>query len=163
MKPVSNYSNLILLTMLPFVAGDLYFAYKDFSCTHQPIANTNIVFGLATWLKVSGYTNLAYVLFPLLSFFLASCAQSLLMLYLVFVAAYIFFRFAWLVVGSIMFWGYLWPQRLCSNALNTYMWINLVYSFFTLFILCYLHQQVAELRGAQNNYKRTHERTRLNV
>lgn len=62
-----------------------------------------------------------------------------------------------------MFWGYLWPQRMCSNALNTYMWINLVYSFFTLFILCYLQQQVAELRGAQGAYKRTHERTRLNL
>lgn len=155
MKPASNYSNLILLTMVPFIIGDLYFAYKDFSCTHQTIANTKIVFDLSTWLTVSGYTNLAFVLFPILGFFLASCAHSLLMIYIVFVAGYIFFRFAWLVVGAIMFWGYLWPNRFCSNALNTYMWINLIYSFFTLFILCYLQQQVAELRGAQSAYKKT--------
>lgn len=163
MRPNPNFSNLILLTMIPFIIGDLYFAYKDFSCTHQPIVNTKIVFELDTWLKISGYTNLAYVLFPLFGYFLPSCAPALLMVYLIFAALYVFFRFAWLVVGSVMFWGYLWPNRFCSNALNTYMWINLIYSFFTLFILCYLQQQVYELRDSQTTHKRTSERTRLNI
>lgn len=142
MRPTSNYSNLILLTMIPFIIGDLYFAYKDFSCTHDLISNTKISFDLSVWLKISGFTNLAFVLFPLMGLFLANCAPALLMIYLVFAALYVFFRFAWLVIGAVMFWGYLWPNRLCSNALHTYMWINLIYSFFTLFILCYLQQQV---------------------
>ena len=146
MKPTSNYSNLILLTMIPFIIGDIWFAYRDHSCAHQPITNTKIAFELDTWLKVSGYTNLVFVLFPVLSFFLTSCASGLLIAYLIFTALYVCFRFAWLVVGSVMYWGYLWPNRpMCSNALNTYMWINLIYSFFILFVLCYLQQQVFEL------------------
>lgn len=163
MKTTSNYSNLILLTMIPFIIGDLYFSYKDMSCTHNPITNAKISFNLDTWLKISGYTNLAFVLFPVVSFFLSACAPSLLIIYLILAGLYVFFRFAWLVVGAVMFWGFLWPNRLCSNALNTYMWINLIYSFFTLFILCYLQQQVYELRNSQTVYKRTNERTRLNI
>ena len=142
LRPSVSYVNLLFFTMLVFAIGDLYFAYTDLSCTHAWITNTKLGFGLGTWLKVSGYTNILFLLFPVLSFFLANCSQTLLLVYMVFAALYVFFRFIWLVIGAIMFWGYLSSTHLCSRGLHIYMWINLIYSFFILFFLCYNQQQV---------------------
>lgn len=128
--------------MLLFVLGDLYFGYRDQSCTSSGIINTKIGFGLGTWLKVSGYTSLLFLLFPILRYCLAFCAPPLLIVYMVFAAMYTFFRLVWLVIGAIMYWGYLWGSNLCSQGLGIYMWINLVYGFFILFYLCYHQQQV---------------------
>lgn len=140
MKSVPAYSNLILLTMIPLIIGDLYFAYKDYSCVHLPIENAHIGFDLSTWLKVSGWTSLAFIFLPIIGYFLASVTR-LLVGYLVFAVLYAFFRFAWLVIGAVMFWGYLWPNRLCADSLNTYMWVNLIYSFIICLLTCYLQQQ----------------------
>lgn len=139
MKSVPTYPNLILFTMVPLIIGDLYFAYKDYSCSHLPIENYHIGFDLSTWLKVSGWTNLAFVILPIVSYFLSGVPR-LLIGYLIFAILYVLFRFAWLVVGALMFWGYLWPNRLCADALNTYLWMNLIYSFIICLLACYLQQ-----------------------
>jgi hypothetical protein len=140
MKSVPAYSNLILLTMIPLIIGDLYFAYKDFSCVHIPIENAHIGFTLSTWLKVSGWTSLAFIALPIINYFLSNITR-LLIGYLVFAILYALFRFAWLVIGAVMFWGFLWPNRFCADALNTYMWVNLIYSFIICLLTCYLQQQ----------------------
>lgn len=128
--------------MIIFVIGDLYFAYNDYSCTNLWVTNTKIGFGLGTWLKVSGYTNLLFLIFPAIRYILAGCSTTLVLIYMVCISIYVFFRFIWLVIGGIMFWGYLWGLGLCSQRLNIYMWINLIYSFFLLFFLCHSQQQV---------------------
>ena len=141
-RPTITYSNLCFLTMLIFAIADLWFAYNDFSCTTSWIVNAKLGFGLGTWLKVSGYTNIIFLLFPLIGFFLGSLGRTLMMVYMVFAAFYVFFRFIWLVIGAIMFWGYLAGTGACSQALSTYMWINLIYSLFVLLAMCYNQQQV---------------------
>ena len=145
MKPTPVYSNLILLTMIPFIVGDLYFAYRDYSCSHLPIENTHIAIDLGAWLKVSGYTNLAYIILPILSYYLAGVPR-LLAGYLIFAVLYTLFRFAWLIVGSVMFWGYLWKWRMCADSLGTYMWVNLIYGMIMVLILCYLGQQTLTVK-----------------
>lgn len=140
MKSIPTYPNLILFTMIPLIVGDIYFGYKDFSCVHLPIENTHIGFNLSIWLKISGWTNLAFVILPIINYFLAS-APRFLTGYLVFGLLYALFRFAWLIVGGVMFWGYLWPNRLCAEALNTYVWVDLIYSFVICLMTCYLQQQ----------------------
>ena len=141
-RPAVQSSSLLFFTMLLFVAGDLYFAHTDNSCAHSSIVNTKIGFTLATWLKISGYTNLLFLLFPVVRYCIASCSPPLLVAYMVFAALYVFFRFIWLVLGGIMFWGHLWKSPLCSHHLSIYMWINLVYSSLILMFLCYNQQQV---------------------
>lgn len=141
-RPSITYSNICFFTMLIFAVADLYFAYNDYSCTNAWITNTKLGFGLGTWLKISGYTNLIFLLFPIIGFFLGSLGRTLMMVYMVFAALYVFFRFIWLVIGAIMFWGYLSATGMCSSGLHTYMWINLLYSFFVLLAMCYNQQQV---------------------
>lgn len=104
MKTVPTYPNLILFTMVPLIIGDFYFAYRDYSCAHLPIEKYKISFDLSVWLKVSGWTNLAFIILPIINYFLAGVPR-MLPGYLVFGVLYVLFRFAWLVVGAVMFWG----------------------------------------------------------
>ena len=140
-RPTITYSNLCFLTMLIFAIADLWFAYNDYSCTLL-IPNLKLGFGLGTWLKVSGYTNLIFLLVPIIGFFLGSLGRPLMIAYMVFALFYTFFRFVWVVIGAIIFWGYLSNPPLCTSSLHTYMWINLIYSIFVLLAMCYNHQQV---------------------
>jgi hypothetical protein len=141
-RPAFSLGNLYLYTILIFVIGDLYFAHNDHTCTNVWISNTNLGMRLGTWLKISGWTNFLFILFPIASICLAYCAPFLLIVYMVFATMYALFRFVWLVIGGIMFWGYLWGTGYCSTGISLYMWINLIYGFFILFYLCH-HQQTA--------------------
>lgn len=139
-RPAYDTSSLCFFTILLFVIGDLYFAYYDTTCTTSWVVKANVGFGLGTWLKVSGFTSLLFILFPIASCFLMYCIPPLLIVYMVFAAMYVFFRLIWLVIGGIIYWGYLWGSGTCAPQLSLYMWINLIYGFFVLFHLCY-HQQ----------------------
>jgi hypothetical protein len=127
--------------MLFFAIADLYFAYQAEPCTYAWISNTKLGFGLGTWLKVSGYTNLVFLLLPILSFFLPSLSNTISKIHQLLSVFYIFFRFIWVVLGAIIFWGHLSNTGMCSQLLNTYMWINLIYSFFIILTMCYNQQQ----------------------
>lgn len=137
---VISYSNICLLTAVIFTIADLYFAYTDFSCTHSWISYSKFGFGLGTWLKVSGFTSLFFLAAPILGLCFAR-SQAIINYIICFAALIIIFRFIWLIIGSIMFWGYLSGTGACSNALNTYMWINLLYSWGLLLISCLTQQQ----------------------
>lgn len=113
-RPAVTYSNFLLLAMLLFVIGDLYFASTDKSCIHSKIINTKVGFGLDSWLRISGYTGLIFLIFPLVSCYLVNLSPSLLLIYMVFSVLYVFFKFIWFVIGAFMFWGYLWGARTCS-------------------------------------------------
>ena len=40
-----------------------------------------------------------------------------------------FFRFAWLIVGAVLFWGYLSKKSICSPNIRSYMFANLIIGF----------------------------------
>jgi hypothetical protein len=42
------------------------------------------------------------------------------------------FRFAWLIVGAVLYWGYLNKHHYCSNAVRGYMFANLILGFILL-------------------------------
>ena len=133
------YSNYILLSLLPFIAFDLYYGYHEDTCIDFKIQNTNISFPLRTWLKVSGYTSLSAFILPLLTILLPYGA-FLELVYTLYYMLWLMFRFAWLVVGSIMFFGYLNKEHLCAKGFNTYMWINLIVGFIQVILLFYLYR-----------------------
>jgi hypothetical protein len=39
------------------------------------------------------------------------------------------FRIAWLIIGAVMFWGYLNRFPLCANPVRRFMWANLIVGF----------------------------------
>ena len=104
------------------------------------IQNTSISFNLQTWLLVDGYLMLALCAYLLLaaigSAISEGCGACLLVVYMVFSVLYGLFRMAWLIIGAVMFWGYLQPNNMCSGPLNSYMWALLIINFVGVGLQC---------------------------
>lgn len=123
---------------LPFIVCDLYYAYNDTICVALPILNPSVSFTLGTWLLVSGYLQLAMISMLFLIAIIACCSPKGLTLfigYLLLTIIVSLFNIAWLIVGAVMFWGYLYKQDLCSNsAVNSYMFARLILGFISVFV-----------------------------
>jgi hypothetical protein len=127
---------------LIFATLNLFFAYNDKSCVQQ----MTFPFSLQTWLLVDGYMELAVSceLFLIFVFkmLLLWCIkeEQLSKTFIKFMAIFsvvtavnymlgIMFRFAWMIIGAIIFWGQLNIQEQCSQSwrgISTYMWIYLI-------------------------------------
>jgi hypothetical protein len=46
-----------------------------------------------------------------------------------------YFKVAWLLVGSIMFWGYYYQSGLCGYNLSSYVWFKLIYEWILIVLL----------------------------
>ena len=79
-RPSFDIVSLLPLASLFFIIGDLYFAYNDHTCTRSWVVESNFGIGLGTWLKVSGYTSILFIVFTLVNVFLMFCAPILLIL-----------------------------------------------------------------------------------
>ena len=42
------------------------------------------------------------------------------------------FRFAWLIIGAVLYWGYLNKRHLCASNIRGYMFANLIIGFLLL-------------------------------
>ena len=123
----------ITIFMLPFIVCDLYFSYNNTSpCLDQAITNYSIGFTLRTWLMVEGWGNLVVVILFLIAA-LASCVSAdlggmLLICIICLLLFYSAFRFAWIIIGAVMFWGELLPGGQCDQTISDYMWALLIIS-----------------------------------
>jgi hypothetical protein len=127
----------ISILNLPFITCDLYYAYMDTSCSQMPITAYQINFTIGTWLLVSGYLSLAMSATLILISFLICCTEKAIgmfigYLYLVFL--YALFSLAWLVVGSVMFWGDLYPGGKCVGGINGYLFARLILGYVSIFV-----------------------------
>lgn len=123
----------VMIFTLPFIVCDLYFAYNDTStCMNSDILGFSISITLKTWLEVDGWTMFSMVLLMLTaalgSIISAEVGVALLLCTVCLWVIYNVFRFAWLIVGAVMFWGYLSPSATCSEQVNGYMWALLIIS-----------------------------------
>lgn len=147
-------ANYVLLSFIPFIIADLYYAYNEETCGLTPIANTSISFPIRTWLKVSGYTSLFLLALPIMSYLIPTCGPTMWAVYAIYLTLWAFFRLAWLIVGGVMFFGYLWPNHLCASGFSTYMWINLIVSLIQLILLGVLQRQVKAVMDQERTVQR---------
>ena len=112
----------LLIFILPFIVVDLYFGYSDQPCLTTNFDNPAVTIG--TWLRVSGYVQLGYLILMCSTFFANKDIGELLRKLM----KYIFGMFftAWTIVGSVIFWKYLEPNELCDNSLTKYLWARLI-------------------------------------
>lgn len=124
---------VLFLAAIPFGVCDLYYSYKDYSCVWIDIANTKLRFPLQTWLRVDGGVLLGMAVLILLFGIILCCnpsgGQGLFWCHNVLTFLFALFRLAWLIIGAIMFWGYLNKFPLCDTAIRRYMWANLIVGF----------------------------------
>ena len=86
---------------------------------------------------VNGYLALAMIATLMLIAIVICCSVKGILLFV----GYIFLTFltslfsiAWLIVGAIMFWGYLYPKNLCQSSVSGYMFARLILGFISVII-----------------------------
>lgn len=122
----------VVIVALPFIVCDLYFGYQQNFCTLIPANDAGISITLSTWLLVYGYFALTMLLLFLMACARVCCnleAAHLLIWYALLDQLASLFRFCWMIVGAIMFWGYLYPKNLCNDSTGGYMYTRLVLGF----------------------------------
>ena len=124
---------VLFLAAIPFGVCDLYYSFRDYSCVWIDIANSSIKFPLQLWLRVDGGVLLGMATLILLFGLVLYCnpvgCEGLFWFHNVLTFVFALFRVAWLVIGSIMFWGYLNRYNLCDAGIRRYMWANLIIGF----------------------------------
>ncbi len=120
---VSCVTVTVLMLITPFIICDLYFAYNNISCQHDP---NPIGFSLSTWLAVSGWSMVGFLGLFLLLLICLGCKPKGAIPVVVLQYGYSLFAFAWLIVGCVMFWRYLDPSGNCNHDVSNYMWARLI-------------------------------------
>lgn len=148
------WTHYVLLSFIPFLILDLTLSILPHKCSHTPIITSTLPFPLSTWLLISFLSNLPLVLFPLLLYWLRACANTLVVVAAFYALLWTFFRFAWLVIGAVMFFGFLWPNGKCDRLVELYMWVNLLVGVLQLVILMMLQGEIR----AEFDWVRTRQR-----
>lgn len=110
------------LFFLPFIVCDLYWGFPLIYNSSCQYSKTGFDLNLAQWLRVDGITMICMYVF----FVLCAVAPIHELIMILFSTLFQFFSFAWLIVGSVMFWRDLAPSTLCYTDLSNYMWARLI-------------------------------------
>jgi hypothetical protein len=107
---------------LPFIVCDIYWGFPHHDNTSCQYSKTGFDLNLAQWLRVDGISMICIYVF----FILCAVASIHELIVIVFSTLFQCFSFAWLIVGSVMFWRDLAPSNLCYTDLSSYMWARLI-------------------------------------
>lgn len=128
---------ILLLIAFPFIVCDFYYANKDYSCAWIDIRpHYSINFPLKTWLRTDGAMMITFIIIMIIIAVIICVSPDCQWLYPVHAIVggiLAVFRFAWLIVGAVLFWGYLTKNGgLCASNIRGYMFANLILGFLLL-------------------------------
>lgn len=147
---------ILFIVGIPFAVGDLYYAHRDFTCVWIPISNAHINFPLRRWLLADGGVLIALLVLLLIFGIVMCCCpigcECLWWFRNILGFLFAIWRLAWLIVGAVMFWGFLYKKNYCGVAVSRFMWANLIvgfiHSFFYFILPCFCQPAAAAVGGA---------------
>lgn len=117
--------------LIPFIVVDLDWAYNGDQgpCLDTVVSNVS----LRGWFVVDAATKIA--IYTALWFFSAlstelAARKMLLICQTTLLRFYYYFLLGWVILGSVIYWGNIYPVNECDSGLNAY--------FFALFIISYV-------------------------
>jgi hypothetical protein len=127
----------VIIFISPFVICDLVFGYKDDSCVDIYPENMGYI-NMKIYLLASGYFTLGILSSILINwYFVASSIIEDNIVFLGFLSVLLHlsqvFLVIWNILGAVIFWGTLNKQNLCSNNVNTYLFVSLIIKLFANF------------------------------
>ncbi len=131
------YTCLISLFLYgPFTVLNIYFSLTDTSCVLKGITNTN--YDLNSWLIGDGLAMFfsCFVLWIMMVYKKNFNKVSLFLKFINYMV--LLTNFSVSIYGSVLYWKYVYPLNLCSNAINIYLWIRLILSYFVIVIHYFL-------------------------
>lgn len=123
-------SLLVIIIMLPFIICDLYFGFTDNSCSReQP---NELAISIRLYLIVSGFVNISATIIILTglncvntekltnSGICTLCSGTIGLLVI------IIFNTIWNILGTVVFWKYIYGNGNCDKTFSTYVFISLI-------------------------------------
>lgn len=121
----------IICVQIPFMICDLYFGSSNQPCLDMYFSEIRLNF--RTWLIVSGFIHTfmvilwCMVLYKNVCMYFAQIFSKIAGIFLI----------SWIITGSIVFWKYLEPNKLCDNELTNFILVRIITGLFATFsIFC---------------------------
>lgn len=126
---------VLFLLSFPFIVCDFYYANRDYSCVWAPIERFNIKVPLQRWMRVDGAMMLVFIIIMLIisiTICMSPGCDWMYPVHAVIGGILAIFRFCWLIVGAVLFWGYLNKYHYCASNVRGFMFANLIIGFLLL-------------------------------
>lgn len=123
---------LLLLMIVPFpiIVCDMFYAYNDESCVNEYPKGLNM--NMKDYLLVCAYLSIIILTACLGILCIASKKNIDLIntfihvkLYWLFMIINVF-TLVWHIMGAVIFWGTLYPEKLCDNSPSSYFFASLI-------------------------------------
>ncbi len=123
---IITFLGLFLFINLPFFILDFYVAFTDTSCIQQKVPSMDFTF--KTWLIVSNCIQIGvFVLVTILSVLLFNKESAFEMCIYIISKILNVFHIAWVITGSVLFWGYM-DTGSCDSLPYNYIYARLIMS-----------------------------------
>ena len=140
------------LCLIPFVSASLSFVYDldDYACLNIPSNNLTLRY----WLAVDAYVKIAVYVSTWFFNAIASGLRARSMLIIcesTLLRFYYYFLLGWMVTGSVIYWGNIYPYNDCDSSLNAYLFALIIISYveiiLNVFVITCLRGQEDEEEG----------------
>lgn len=121
-------SIIILIICIPIIFCDIYYSLTDVSCVNERPSYLDI--SLKLYLLLSGIINLILIIIAItIIIFIKDFSDKndisyLFAKYTLYIQT--IFNLAWNLIGSIVFWGYIYENGSCKIGVSTYVFISLI-------------------------------------
>jgi hypothetical protein len=123
--------SIVMGTYIPIGLVDLYFGYTDKSCVDDYNTKSYVKINLKQYLLVAGYASLSYIVLVIGVICALTCKNECNLASLIIDSNIIglittAFSITWTIIGSIIYWGYVYKPNTCNNYVNSYLFISLI-------------------------------------
>lgn len=116
-----------LILFCPIIFCDLYYGFTDISCVNMRIKELNIT--LKLYLILCGFMNLLLLFITIISIIYFEDNNSNKIMYILSTfKSYLscLFNLLWNILGSVIFWGYVYENGECNISVSTYIFISII-------------------------------------
>jgi hypothetical protein len=121
-------SIVIIMFMSPIGIADLVYGFKQEECLNEYPHDLHL--NMKKYLLVSGFLNLMTCLYIVFNICymkdLKEMPIGLMVINTIIILASGFFYLIWNILGSIVFWNFLYPERHCSSDVSSYLFASLI-------------------------------------
>lgn len=135
------FENILLIVstiiLLPLTLADLVYGFSNDRCLK--IYPSYIHIHLKKYLIVSGFIQIITIVFFIYEIMIYYSTKKTSVVYLVFSIAFQFFinvfQLLWNILGSIVFWGYIYKKEICNQSITNYIFSSIIIKYILIYML----------------------------
>ena len=119
---------VVLIFVSPLGIADLAYGFKEEECLREYPHDLHL--NMRSYLLVSGFLNILTCLYIITSVWYITDTKDmpvwLMVLNIILTVSSQTFYLIWNIMGSIVFWSFLYPERHCSSSVSNYLFASLI-------------------------------------